>query len=132
VSIADAYDAMTSGRVYMKTPLSPDEALKKMLYRQGTFYDPVLLKVFVNVVGAYPVGTLVFLNTGEMGIVFKINSDDLARPVVRLIADRQGVKESPQEVDLSKKDPTTGEYTHFIVQTLDPSRYKIDLSKYLL
>lgn len=132
VSIADAYDAMTSGRIYMKTPLSPDEALKKMLYRQGTFYDPVLLKVFINVVGAYPVGTLVFLNTGEMGIVFKINPDDLARPVVRLIADRQGIKDSPLEVDLSKKDPNTGEYPCSIVQTLDPSQYKIDLSKYLL
>ena len=116
----------------MKTTISPDEALRKMLYRQGTFYDPVLLKVFINVVGAYPVGTLVFLNTGELGIVFKINSDDLARPVVRLIADRQGAKESPLEVDLSKTDPTTGEYPRSIVQTLDPSIYKIDLSKYLL
>ncbi len=132
VSIADAYDAMTSGRVYMKTPISPDEALRKMLYRQGKFYDPVLLKVFVNVVGVYPVGTLVFLNTSEMGIVLKINPDDMVRPVVRIIADRQGVKKSPVEVDLSKKDTATDEYSRFIVQTLDPSRYKLDLSKYLL
>jgi len=132
VSIADAYDAMTSGRVYIKTPISPDEALRKMFYRQDKFYDPVLLKVFVNVVGVYPVGTLVFLNTGELGIVLKINSDDLARPLVRVIADEKGKKESPLELDLSKKDSVTREYPGHIVQTLDPSRYKIDLSKYLL
>jgi HD-GYP domain-containing protein (c-di-GMP phosphodiesterase class II) len=132
VSIADAYDAMTSGRVYIKTSISPEEALRRMLYRQGKFYDPVLLKVFVNVVGVYPVGTLVFLNTGELGLVLKINSDDLARPLVRTIADKEGIKESQVEVDLSKKDTLTGEYPRYIVQTLDPSRYKIDLSKYLL
>lgn len=132
VSIADAYDAMTSGRVYCKTPISPDEALKKMLFRQGQFYDPVLLKVFVNVVGVYPVGTLVFLNTGEIGLVFKINQDDLVRPSVRIIADKEGEKGSPVEVDLSKGDNITGEYPRYIVQALDPSRYRIDLSRYLL
>lgn len=132
VSIADAYDAMTSGRVYLKSPISPDEALKKMLYRQGRFYDPVLLKVFINVVGVYPVGTVVFLNTGEVGLVFKMNPDDLSRPLVRIIADKQGEIESPVEVDLSKTDKATGEYPRYIVQSLDPSRYKIDLSRYLL
>ncbi len=132
VSITDAYDAMISGRVYLKTPISPDEALKKMLYRQGRFYDPVLLKVFINVVGVYPVGTLVFLNNSEMGLVFKINPEDLARPLVRIIADKDGEIESPMEVDLSEKDDKTGEYPRHIVQSLDPSRYKIDLSKYFL
>ncbi|MGB2696483.1 MAG: HD-GYP domain-containing protein, partial [Candidatus Zixiibacteriota bacterium] len=132
VSIADAYDAMTSGRVYLKSPISPDEALKKMLYRQGRFYDPVLLKVFINVVGIYPVGTLVFLNQGELGLILKVNSDDLARPVVRIIADKKGEMETTLEVDLREKDETTGEYRRHIVQSLDPSQYKIDLSKYLL
>jgi len=132
VSIADAYDAMTSGRIYLKAPISPDDALRKMLYRQGKFYDPVLLKVFVNVVGIYPVGTLVFLNTGEIGLVFKVNPDDLARPQVRIIADKEGEKKSPLEVDLSKKETTTGEYPRSVVQTLDPSIHKIDLSRYFL
>jgi HD-GYP domain-containing protein (c-di-GMP phosphodiesterase class II) len=132
VSIADAYDAMTSGRVYLKEPISPDEALRKMLYRQGMFYDPVLLKVFVNVVGVYPVGTLVFLNTGEIGLVFKINPDDLARPQVRIIAEKGSEKKLSLEVDLGQKDKTTGEYARSIVQTLDPSIYKIDLSTYFL
>jgi len=132
VSIADAYDAMTSGRVYLKSAISPDEALKKMLYRQDIFYDPVLLKVFINVVGVYPVGTLVFLNTGELGLIFKINPDDVARPLVRIIANKQGEIESPVEVDLREKDETTGECPRHIVQSLDPSRYKIDLSRYFL
>jgi hypothetical protein len=132
VSIGDAYDAMTSGRVYLKSAISPDEALKKMLYRQGRFYDPVLLKVFINVVGVYPVGTLVFLNTGEMGLVFKVNPDDMARPLVRIIADKNGEIEISLEVDLSEKDRRTGEYSRHIVQSLDPSRYKIDLSRYFL
>jgi HD-GYP domain-containing protein (c-di-GMP phosphodiesterase class II) len=132
VSIADAYDAMTSGRVYLKTPISPDEALRKMFYRQDKFYDPVLLKVFVNVVGVYPVGTVVFLNQGELGLILKVNSDDLTRPVVRIIADKKGEMETTLEVDLREKDETTDEYRRHIVQSLDPSQYKIDLSKYLL
>lgn len=131
VSIADAYDAMTSGRVYIKTSYSPDETLKRMFYRSGIFYDPVLLKVFINVVGVYPVGTLVVLDTGEIGVVCGINSEDLARPRVKIIADRYGEKEEHPIVDLRKFDETKNEYSFSIVQTLDPQRYKIDISQYL-
>lgn len=131
VSIADAYDAMTSGRVYIKAPYSPDEALKMMFYRSGVFYDPLLLKVFINVVGVYPVGTLVVLDTREIGVVCGINSEDLARPKVKIIADRYGEKEKHPLVDLRKFDETRNEYHFSIVQTLDPQRCKIDISEYL-
>ncbi len=48
VTIADQYDAMTSARVYARTPLRPDKALSVMVDRAGTMLDPVLLKVFIN------------------------------------------------------------------------------------
>jgi HD-GYP domain-containing protein (c-di-GMP phosphodiesterase class II) len=131
VSIADAYDAMTSGRVYVKKPYSPDEALKRMLYRQGIFYDPIMMKVFINVMGVYPVGTLVVLNTGEIGLVYRTNPEDLARPLVKIIADRSGEKEKVQTVDLRKFDEATGEYILSIAQTLDPEKCKIDISRHL-
>ena len=40
-----------------------------MLEQSGTNFDPILLKVFINILGAYPVGTLLKFDTGEMGIV---------------------------------------------------------------
>ncbi len=131
VSIADAYDAMTSGRVYVKEPYSPDKALKRMFYRSGVFYDPLLLKVFINVVGIYPVGTLVILDTLEIGVVSGINSEDLARPKVKIIADSYGEKEEKPIVDLRKFDEVKNDYQRTIVQTLDPQKCKIDISKYL-
>jgi HD-GYP domain-containing protein (c-di-GMP phosphodiesterase class II) len=69
LAIADVYDAITSPRIYRAQTLSPDKALGQMLEQSGTSFDPVLLKVFINMLGAYPVGTLLKLDTGEIGIV---------------------------------------------------------------
>ena len=66
VSIADQYDAMTSSRVYARTPTPLNKALSIMLSRTKTQLDPYLTKVFINMVGVYPIGSLVVLNTGEI------------------------------------------------------------------
>ena len=63
LTIADVYDAITSSRIYRSKILSPDKALGYMLEQSGTSFDPVLLKVFINMLGAYPVGTFVKLDT---------------------------------------------------------------------
>lgn len=134
VSIADSYDAMTSGRVYAKTPFSPDEALKKMFYVQGKVYDPVLLKFFVNMLGIYPVGSLVLLISGEIGIVIKNNPENLSLPKVKIIADQNGVKDKPEIVDLNKTAQATpnGTESSMIVRCLDPQKYNLDLSRFIL
>lgn len=131
VTIADQYDAMTSARVYSRTPMKPDKALSVMVDRSGRMIDPVLLKVFINMVGVYPVGTLVFLDTREMGLVYEANPLYHDRPRVLVIIDRNGNKGENYVVDLSEKD-SAGVFARSIFKTLDPNKYRINLSEYLL
>lgn len=132
ISIADQYDAMTSSRVYSRIPVPPDKALSMMLDRSGTQLDPHLLDVFINVVGIYPIGSLVMLDTNELGMVFENNPDPdfINRPRVLLIVDTKGEKIN-MTVDLMEKDQD-GNFTRNIIKTLDPNQYGINLAEYLL
>ena len=131
VTIADVYDSMTSGRVYAKIPLTPDVTLKRMIKQAGKSFDPVLLKVFINMLGINPVGSVVLLNSGEVGVVMKSNSDELSRPEVAIIADREGKKDKIEMVDLTGIDEKTGEYKRTILKTIDPHQYKLDIARYI-
>jgi len=128
VAIASVYDALTTDRPWRKAHL-PDEALGLMLARAGTQFDPVLLKVFVNTLGLYPVGTLVRLSTGEVGVVVYGGGEALRamRPIVALLGPdgRPG-----QTVDLVEQDGS-GQYLRTIVGAEDPARYGLRASALL-
>ncbi len=130
VKIADSYNAMTSGRAYMKESLTPDEAIRKLLLVAGKVFDPLLLKVLIGVLGIFPVGSLVLLDTQELGIVFRANSDDLSRPQVRIIADATGLKEGLVVADLAEREFPDGPYRRSIIRVLDPQKYGLDLSRF--
>jgi HD-GYP domain-containing protein (c-di-GMP phosphodiesterase class II) len=134
ISLSDCYDAMTSARVYNRTAITPERALKFMLNKSGKAFDPVLIKVFVNTVGIIPVGTLVALDSGEVAVVSRIQDDPTLgdRPVVRLISDRQGIPlDQPEDISLAEKKPD-GAYERNIVRILDAAQYHIDVSEYFL
>ncbi|MCK4223878.1 MAG: HD-GYP domain-containing protein [candidate division Zixibacteria bacterium] len=131
VTIADVYDSMTSGRVYAKKPLTPEEALRKMLENEGKAFDPVLLKVFINMLGIYPAGSVVILDTGEVGVVMKANPTELSRPEVTIIADKTGKKDKIETVDLTKIDEKTGKHKRTILKTIAPRQYKLDIARYI-
>lgn len=84
-AICDVYDALTSERPYKK-PWSPPVALGRMSEWEGHF-DPGLLRVFIDMVGIYPAGTLVRLDSGYLAIVLDQNENALLRPVVSVIYD---------------------------------------------
>jgi HD-GYP domain-containing protein (c-di-GMP phosphodiesterase class II) len=129
VSIADQYDAMTSARVYAREPMSPDKALSYMSQRVGTQLDPLLFKFFVNLVGVFPVGSFVMLDTRELGIVSGVNQSEPLRPKVTVITDTRGNKADPRVVDLTEK---SGEvYLRSIIKTLDPNKYKVNIAEYI-
>ena len=133
IAIADCYDAMTSARVYRREPLSPPAVLKFMLERSGTAFDAVLLKYFVTCVGIVPLGTLVLLDTAELGVVVQpaATKEDSARPVVRVICDASGAPlEPPVDVDLREKDPS-GRHLRSIVRLVDNTEYRLETSHYL-
>ncbi len=133
IAIADRYDAMTSCRVYAKRAIPPDRALQIMYERSGSELDFGLLQVFSGMLGIYPVGCLVMLDTNEMGIVIRNHAEPELEenPVVILIADSDGNRLDNIEADLSEKNEN-GEFRRRITRTLDPSRFGIDLSEYLI
>ncbi len=131
VTIADQYDAMTSSRVYQRVPLPPDRALSILMERAGKQVDPVLFKFFVNIVGVYPVGSLVLLDTRELALVYECNMAMPERPRVLIIVNSQGQRVKGPIVDLTEKDPS-GRFIRTIVKTLDPNKYRVNLAEYLL
>jgi HD-GYP domain-containing protein (c-di-GMP phosphodiesterase class II) len=131
VSLADQYDAMTSSRVYSRTPLAPDKALSIMMERSGTQLDPLLFKFFINMVGVYPIGSLLMLDSKELGLVTESNQIFPTRPRVLLIIDSQGTRMTGHIVDLTEKDDQD-HYIRSIIKTIDPNKYKINLAEYLL
>ncbi len=128
IAIADVFDALTSGRIYIKSIIPPDEVLRKMTYQMATKFDSFLLKLFVNIIGIYPIGALVLLTDRSLGIVTKTNQAELSRPEVRLIADSDGRKTVPEWFDLA--DPANRSVD--IARSLDPDQYGINVTKYIL
>jgi hypothetical protein len=128
VSIAAGYDALTTARPWRRAYL-PDEALGVMLARPEQF-DPRLVKVFVNALGLYPVGTLVRLSSGELAVVLYGGSegDRASRPVVGLLgSDGRALR----SVDLSEVDEN-GTPRRSIVAAEDPAKYGLRASALLV
>ena len=83
-------------------------------------------------IGVYPIGTLVMLDTNELGLVFESSTDTdfIDRPRVIVLVDSTG-KNVKYTVDMMEKDDK-GNFKRNIVKTLDPNQYKINLAEYLL
>lgn len=131
VTIADRFDAMTSARVYSRVPKAPEEALRVLVENAGKDAEPVLLKIFIKMVGVFPIGTLVVLNTRELGIVYRGNPDLPERPIIVLLVDREGNKVENTFVDLAEKGDD-GNYLRTVKKTLDYNKYNLNLAEYLL
>lgn len=134
VAIADGYDAATSRRVYRTELLAPSDVLEEMRDNPRRGLDPVLVKAFINLLGIYPVGTLVVLDTFELAVVSAANpnTDALSRPIVKIISDAKGnVISPPTVVDLGVPD-AAGKYARTIIKTADPDRYGITVGDYLI
>ncbi|MBF0186949.1 MAG: HD-GYP domain-containing protein [Magnetococcales bacterium] len=85
-AIVDVYDAITSDRCYHKG-MSPHVALQKMMDWSKHHFNKGLFESFVRCVGIYPIGTMVRLKNGLMGVVIESNRDSLLYPVVNVIID---------------------------------------------
>ncbi len=134
VKIVDYFDAITTKRVYRPTPLPREVALSEMSQKSGDEFDSLLLRVFINMIGAYPVGSMVVLDSGEVGIVFEANPHPAfhARPKVKIIADTSGRMVDGEVVDLSDIDRETTKFKRTVVKCLDPEKYGIRPADYFL
>ena len=128
-AIVDIYDAVTSDRCYHKGK-TPHDTLQ-MLYKLGAqgHVDGTLVQQFVQVVGVYPVGSCVLLDTGERAIVKQFNHQAPLHPLIVLITDKAGRHRStPLDLDLATQ---LRKPTQTIASILDPATLGIDSRVYL-
>lgn len=133
VSICDSFDAGTTPRVYKTDPITPTEMLEALLRWEGVRYDPILLKAFIGMLGIYPPGSLVLLDTMELGVVVAASAEGeaIGRPRVRLVTDTKGNRIDGPVANLADLDEA-GQPLRTIVQVLDPGKYGIDVGRYFL
>jgi putative nucleotidyltransferase with HDIG domain len=123
-SIADVFDAMRSQRKYQAAQPT-DRILEVLKYEDGAQFDRHLVRRFVQLVGVYPAGNLVRLNTGEIAVVTKAYAPDPHRPRVKVVMDRAGARlDFPYEVNLW--EPNGEGQASSIVAPLDSAAVGID------
>jgi HD-GYP domain-containing protein (c-di-GMP phosphodiesterase class II) len=102
IGILDSYDAMIHPRAY-RDAMCPSEAIEVLYANAGKLYDIDKVRLFRNNVAIFPLGLSVSLSTGEKGIVSRLNSNCMQRPVVRVLRNSIGEDlKQPYEVDLSR------------------------------
>ena len=103
ISIVDRYDAMTSSRVYRKQPIPPHKALAIMFHSQQSQHDKGILRYFMNMMGIFPLGTVVRLSDDSLGVVVGCPREPKLRhfPIVKLVLEGDGGAASGEKLDLS-------------------------------
>lgn len=117
VAVADAYDTVTSARRGAQRKLRPDLAMRWIAVGLESVYDPVVGKIFLRMMGAYPVGSLVQLDNNSVAVVVRPPESRVERPVVRVIRDGQ----LAESIDLSATTTTA------IEVGLDPDDANVDV-----
>lgn len=101
-AIVDVYDAITADRVYHKG-MPAAAALRKIYEWSKHHFNPKLVQEFMRCVGIYPVGTLVMLESGRLGVVVEPHESNLLAPKVNVFFNtKKNVYIKPETVDLSR------------------------------
>ncbi len=100
-AVCDVYDAITSNRPY-KAGWDPAESLRKMAEWSNGHFDPTVFQAFVKSLGIYPIGSLVRLNSGRLGIVVEQAEKSLLTPRIKVFySTRSQARIKPILLDLS-------------------------------
>ncbi|NOH79626.1 HD-GYP domain-containing protein [Vibrio sp. RE86] len=121
--IVDIYDALTADRCY-KQGMSPAEAFKILLSLTPNHLDKELVYKFINCIGVFPVGALVELSDGRVGIVWTSNQSDPLKPEVKCFYSQK----HQRFIDVSFVNLKSSRVT--IKKALAPSQLKIDVAPF--
>jgi HD-GYP domain-containing protein (c-di-GMP phosphodiesterase class II) len=118
-AIADTFDALTARRPYAE-PVSPSTALSMLYKWRGTFFDAALVEQFIRCIGIFPLGSVVELNSGEVGIVIAQNIEKRLQPRIMVIRDARGNALKPQKLlDLAREPKVSADEVYRIKRTLE-------------
>lgn len=132
VAVANGYDTPPARSFAKGVPIRPDEVLREMRENRDLGYDPILVKALINLLGVYPVGTCVILDTYEIAVVHGANPDlaQLHRPLVRIVVTADGGRtDGGPVVDLASVDET-GNFRRSIIKVTEGIDYGINTSDY--
>jgi len=131
VAVADFYDNKGRAGPTGGDPWTPDRVLRELMDSGGTEFDPLVVKAFSNLMGLYPVGCIVCLNTGELGTVIApaTNPRYLDRPTVRILSDENGM-DADGVYDLMDRD-ATGAFTRSILKLYQQEEVQLELEEFL-
>lgn len=129
IRIADFYDHITS-KWRKHEAVLPFEAIKMILERSQTDFSPLYAAKFVQCLGIYPIGTLVELNTHEIGIVMEINPQDVMRPRVLVLTDPHCLP-LKEKILVDLTDPDQDTQQKEIIRPLNPRLLGIDPEEYV-
>ncbi len=123
IPVADCYDALTTMRSYQNAK-TPQQALEIMRKLAGKSLSPRMMEAMSAMMGDLPIGTLVRLDTMEVGIVTALTPDGRMPGKVTLLMDGRGNRLAPPEpVDLSERNLRTGRFRRTVVGTVNPGLF---------
>ena len=124
-AIVDTFDALTVERPYA-SPIAPSAALNMLYKWRGVFFDSSLVEQFIRCIGIFPVGSVVELNSGEVGVVISENMAKRLQPRVMLIRDAAGNPMRPHKLlDLSREPKVTRDEPYRIRRALEYGRVSL-------
>jgi HD-GYP domain-containing protein (c-di-GMP phosphodiesterase class II) len=125
-AIADAFDSLTAQRAKGE-PLSPSAALSYLYKERGTGYHPDLVEQFIQCVGVFPVGSVVELNSGEVGLVITQNLVRRLKPRVMVVLDTKGNPMRPHKIlDLDRDPKMSPDEPYRIKRTLEQNKLQVN------
>ena len=119
-AVCDVYDAITSNRPY-KSGWDPAESLRKMAEWANGHFDGKVFQAFVKSLGIYPIGSLVKLTSGRLGVVVEQTGKSLTTPSVKVFfSTKSNLRITPEVIDLS-----SSEVSEKIVSREDPAKWRV-------
>jgi HD-GYP domain-containing protein (c-di-GMP phosphodiesterase class II) len=127
--IVDTFDALTVKRPYAEA-MSPSNALNLLFRMRGRSFHPKLVEQFIRCIGYFPVGSVVELSSGEIGVVVAHNAEQRLQPKVMVVRDAHGHPLRPQKfLNLAKLPKAAGDEPYRIRRTLEFGRAGVSVAE---
>jgi len=131
VSIADVYDELTGGTRGRMLPST--DAIRNMYQYRGKLFDADLIEEFIASIGIYPIGSIVELQRGDVGIVISIPPDDHLHPRLLIVRDREKRPLQPPRIMNLKSFAKTSQAQNYLIErVVSPGTYDINPAGYIL